>query len=773
MLKKPPEKFNTSKIVHILLVMLLPLTVLPFATVHDGWIVLCVGFLLLIPLLSYNHPPSPPSTITFFFAVASFAALCLSALPFLPGSGLLRTALQPGLVDHLSAVQQMAEVERRPLALNLSGGCLRLAWNGALLGLILFLAGTKQAVRRHLAMSVVASGLLTMVVALIHRELGATQIYGNSGVPIYTHTPFFAPFVNPNHAGTLLAAGSGLALGLGGPMWLFSSAILAAGVWLTGSRGAVLALLLCWAFFALRTWGRRAWFALGMLSTPAVLATVWIGPRQVARLVTLIIVPESHMQDLTGNRLQIWTESLALLEKAPVLGTGLGGFSDGFRHIKRLPQYRTVDHAHNDLLQTVIEQGVAGALLWSLAAVMVLWAMAHCRRPLDRGWAAAAVAIATSAMVDFPLQIGAISVLMAMVVGALLSATPPATRHIHRWQRGIWSLALLALIARMLLSSESAQLAQGDDAHQAGQVDVAAQHYRHALWLTPMSHQALLRLGRAAWEDGRMDDARQLYTLTAEGYPTLLWPWVNLARIAQMNGETAQSDAAWREVLRNNVPDNDDETRWVREALTSSPDPVATALAIAPPRSDRQRAIALELADMLDTPGARETTTQLLRQAMVDAPAAQLDLVSVLLRWGEPQMALEELERVEQWSCRAIRLQIKTLEALERFEDARHHLDRGFRVCGEDDPKLEAAQQRILLLVGAPHAIDDAQQELRDHPGRSALRRRLIAALCRQQPLQRDTILVHLEHLLLYEDTTLQEAQRYSQISRGGDCAIP
>lgn len=772
----PIEKVSSTSW-EILLFFLVPLSVLPFATVHDGWIILSSVVLLLIPLLHLIHPSSPPSRITFLFAGLTSAALTLSLTQVIPYTSSLYPLLYPGLSEHVQASLSLSGGAARPLALDLPAALCGLCWTGAILGLTLTISQRDRSLHAGLAWSIIVAGLLTCVLAAAHRLTDASAIYWSSGIPAQQRTPFFGPFVNPNHAGTLLAAGIGVSLGIGGRAGFAAAALLASGAWFTGSRGALIAVLAAAAVFVLRTHGRRGALALGSLLSAAVLPVLWIGPQTAARWLTLQIVPEDHIQDLTGRRLAIWKDSLTLFADAPLLGVGLGGFADGFRFTKQLPQYAAVDHAHNDLLQAFIEQGVLGGGLWLAAGGVVLWSGLQRSDRQGAGWLAAATAIACASLVDFPLQIGAISTLTAVVAGVLLSGSERqagANRLTPFFLLGA-VIAVLSLSGRLLLSTDDVLIQSGDDTYAedtASSAAKAATRYRRALWLAPMSHQALLRLGRDAWLSGDLEGAATIYAHAAAGYPTLLWPWVNLARLRARQGDISGAHAAWQAVLRNNVPDNDDATVWIREALSVGPDPVTAALAIAPQRGDRRCDIASELLTMLDTPGSRAAAHQLYAVAIEQNSAHRLDYASVLIQQQAHEAALEQLGALPEESCRTARLAGKALERLDRPSAAIRRYRQALRSCPDAlHERIEAGIRRVQEQAGEPEALSSAEAELGANPSRLALRRRVIAGLCRTEPLPRGVLLGHLEHLILGGDAMVSESLLYSRLSAGGGCA--
>jgi len=107
----------------------------------------------------------------------------------------------------------------------------------------------------------------------------------------------------------------------------------------------------------------------------------------------------------------------------PLLGFGYGTFADSFRLYDRLESPVHYDRAHNTWLENLFELGVPAALALFLAiGGLVLTCLKGVRRR-HRDWAFPAVGVAASvlvgvhAMLDFSLQLPAVAILYACIMG--------------------------------------------------------------------------------------------------------------------------------------------------------------------------------------------------------------------------------------------------------------------------------------------------------------------------------------------------------------------
>jgi O-antigen ligase len=304
------------------------------------------------------------------------------------------------------------------------------------------------------ALALPARGRLRVVVAVLAFAMlsvliGAVQLAGGSGsaLRVYEHTNSHAAvglFSNKNHFALLQLIAIPLAAFLAepfarkgaawGPRALMGTAIavLIAGVAISGSRTALVLLVpavLGVVAIHLKTGGSghsRAASALGLVAMiGAAVAVVGAAGAWTA-------LPHFG-QALEGDvRFEIWRETLDLIVTHAPLGAGGGAFPALYQTIET-PQMLTpglINHAHNDWLEIALEYGVAG-----LAAVVAgLWLLirgvrrAGRRSPLDRSLALhgglALALICAFSLGECPLRAAALSVLAALLLGAMTVGAP-------------------------------------------------------------------------------------------------------------------------------------------------------------------------------------------------------------------------------------------------------------------------------------------------------------------------------------------------------------
>jgi len=200
-------------------------------------------------------------------------------------------------------------------------------------------------------------------------------------------------------------------------------AVVASALILTASRaGVVSSLVGLFAFLAAMAASRRR--ARGVvlatfLLVPAALAGFFLvsGADLARRL--------AHSVGATDLRLQIFDITLSGVVKWPLLGTGYGTFAKAFESLQ--PAERSysgaVLRAHNTYLENALELGLpaAAALVLSIALLARICWRGVRRRKLDAYYPAlgvgASALVGAHSLVDFSLQIPAVSVTYAFVLG--------------------------------------------------------------------------------------------------------------------------------------------------------------------------------------------------------------------------------------------------------------------------------------------------------------------------------------------------------------------
>ncbi|MDE3116889.1 MAG: O-antigen ligase family protein, partial [Pseudomonadota bacterium] len=124
-----------------------------------------------------------------------------------------------------------------------------------------------------------------------------------------------------------------------------------------------------------------------------------------------------------GLRQQEWDAALRMIHDAPLLGLGLGTYINAYPMYSDTVTRFIIDRAHNDYLELAAGWGLPAAILWWSA---MLWLVGLCARGVfqrRRARAYPMLAVAASVLVgvhsafDFPLQMPAIALLYAVILG--------------------------------------------------------------------------------------------------------------------------------------------------------------------------------------------------------------------------------------------------------------------------------------------------------------------------------------------------------------------
>jgi O-antigen ligase len=136
-----------------------------------------------------------------------------------------------------------------------------------------------------------------------------------------------------------------------------------------------------------------------------------------------------------GLRLPIYQDTLAMIADRPLLGHGYGSYGTSFlRYQERAAGPFIIDKAHNTYLEHAAELGIPATVLLYLAPLLlVLFCLrgAFVRRkekiyPLLA--VSATVLVAVHSLMDFSLQIPAVAVTYAMILGMGTAQSIPSPR---------------------------------------------------------------------------------------------------------------------------------------------------------------------------------------------------------------------------------------------------------------------------------------------------------------------------------------------------------
>src|SRR5467141_3515524 len=218
--------------------------------------------------------------------------------------------------------------------------------------------------------------------------------------------------------------------------WLFLAILISAALVLSRSRmGIISALVSLVAILALagtstvRPRTRAAVAALFFLGVLGLI--VWIGSDPViSRFETL-----GQEYNLGGqNRISIWRDTLGLIHRHPLLGTGLGSFSVAYPSVQTTFLTLLVEHAHCDYLEVATELGLPGAILVFGSIFWVLAETARRYRKLEERFDKAIclacigsiAAILVHSLADFNLYIPANALVFITILALAWSNGHPA-----------------------------------------------------------------------------------------------------------------------------------------------------------------------------------------------------------------------------------------------------------------------------------------------------------------------------------------------------------
>jgi putative inorganic carbon (hco3(-)) transporter len=135
------------------------------------------------------------------------------------------------------------------------------------------------------------------------------------------------------------------------------------------------------------------------------------------------------------SRQEFFLTGIRVAQDFSPLGTGLGSFADMYRWYENpdIVGKTFVNHAHNDLLELLIETGVFGLLallaflIWYIPASAQIWAMGAQDRVAMAASAMIGVELVHS-LVDYPLRTAALSALTAAACAAVIRRGTSKTR---------------------------------------------------------------------------------------------------------------------------------------------------------------------------------------------------------------------------------------------------------------------------------------------------------------------------------------------------------
>jgi O-antigen ligase len=282
-----------------------------------------------------------------------------------------------------------------------------------------------------------------MAIAAVNRFAPVT------GVTLFTPSPgdFTGPFVNRNNFSTYAAMAAVVAMAMTmrsigdnarpdegtaarwrrrllglvgkGGIWLVAVTILGTGILLAESRAGIACFALgSMTVVAFLSGSRGRWIAVGgvVIGVLGLVSLMPSGAAVMRRVVTLAEKGES-------DRAQLFAAAWQAIELRPLLGWGMNSFQSLYSVFQPVGISISFDKVHNTYLELAFDLGVAGAACLIFA---VTWIAARClrgywerrqNRELPLLGVAATLVVGAHALVDFSLQIPAVTVVYMSLLG--------------------------------------------------------------------------------------------------------------------------------------------------------------------------------------------------------------------------------------------------------------------------------------------------------------------------------------------------------------------
>jgi O-antigen ligase/Flp pilus assembly protein TadD len=415
--------------------------------------------------------------------------------------------------------------------------------------------------------------------ALISACIGLESYVANVVLLRNPEWRIFGPFINPNaFAGYLLVASPALVyLGLRERSetlrrcaWV-ALAFVAAALFLTASRGGILAAFLAYLILGVRLlrrsarFSRRPWLPYALAAGAALACLVLVFAMPPIRERLLSAAAESNSASF---RAYTWLGSVRMAAARPVTGWGVGSFEPVFGAYAVAGYTRA---AHNDYLQTFAEAGLLGLVAYLVVLVGFLWGglkapkLSAADATLQLACWTAVLGFSLHSLVDYDLLILATGAAVWLCIGLATTVSSPTVLPEKSVLRPLPRFSAAALLAvSLLFCGYSATAAYAESQRKAGQDELAkgalpsaVADLRQAVRFAPLNseaHRALalalevesLTYGRKA----ELEDARSQALAAADRDRMRAANWLALGRVEMRLGMQDSAEKRFQRATR-------------------------------------------------------------------------------------------------------------------------------------------------------------------------------------------------------------------------------
>jgi hypothetical protein len=449
-------------------------------------------------------------------------------------------------------------------------------------------------------------------VGTIQHLTGIDKIYGFIDVPSELRSPFFASFINGNHAAYLMVCG------------LFLSKHV-----LNGIRNVGATCVFIWGILICESRGAIGLGGLALLWLYLPKYRLWTITSSALGIAGLLLSQDLDM--LSHGRWTMWMDSISLLDWSWLLGLGFGSFGSVYPMIKTSPEYIQSSHLHMEYLEWWFQTGLLGLIL--LVSFFKELLKHSSKMILNNPWWLVTFTILLASCVDFPLQLNAIAIFFVIGLSQIFSCKElpqPSSYQIPAISILGFCIALLSLL--LPLSSPVYNPSPTKDSQLAAShlhPTFLEQHIWSIAKDIPTDPNDSLRFSNELTTDS-LETIQRLHPIIiqhAEYFSSNIEAQRLLARWYRRLGNYGESCRIWQQVWSLETMVLADKRAWMAEGLACDPN-LWVVLTTIPDDVE----LLLEASRLLDKQSQREASRFCLERAYeIEEPPYRSGLL--LTKW--------------------------------------------------------------------------------------------------------------------------------------------